>query len=315
LACFLPKLFRLFNPTVVRTDFPYSKLLIHGLISDINQLFLPMNVCIRNTFVSLWLLFGAVSLSAQGVTFYFPHINNASPGSNKLMPLRVVNFDSVVSVQLVVRWNPAVLKYVSIDQLNLPGLNGLDFNINNALDSGYVRMAWEAPSSLPPGTSVPDSSAIFRFRFNIIGPDTSSSPVWITELLNFPITNLEVVKVKPDKSNVAYEVDDCTLLNGFVAVGYTVSANEPQANTLPVTLAPNPFLVSAQFDYFLEETSDVQVVISDVNGKIVSQDQFFRLPPGQHGMVIEKDRLGAPGIYALSIRAGRKIATRTLVVF
>lgn len=114
--------------------------------------------------------------------------------------------------------------------------------------------------------------------------------------------------------SVAYGVDDCTITHGFVAVGFTVSANEPQANELPVTLAPNPFLVSSQLSYFLEETSDVQLVISDVNGKIVHKEQFFQLQPGQHGMVIEKDRLGAPGIYALSLRAGRKIATRTLVV-
>ncbi|MBN8677756.1 MAG: T9SS type A sorting domain-containing protein [Chitinophagales bacterium] len=273
-----------------------------------------MNVCIRNTFISLWLLLGASSLSAQGVSFYFPHINDATPGTNRLMPLRVVNFDSVVALQLVIRWNPAVLKYVNIDQFNLPGLAGADFNANNALDSGYVRLQWEGPTTLPPGIAVPDSSTIFRFRFNVIGQDTSSSPVWITELLNFPITNLEVVKVQPDTSNVAYGVDDCTITHGFVAVGFTVSANEPQANELPVTLAPNPFLVSSQLSYFLEETSDVQLVISDVNGKIVHKEQFFQLQSGQHGMVIEKESLGAPGIYALSLRAGRKIATRTLVV-
>lgn len=274
-----------------------------------------MNVCVRNTFVSLWLLFGAASLSAQGVSFYFPYINNAIPTTNKLMPLRVVNFDSVVSLQLVIRWDPKVLKYVNIDQLNLPELSGADFNINNAIDSGYVRLQWEGPSSLSPGTSLPDSSVIFRFRFNIIGPDTSSTPVKITQLLTFPATSLEVVKVRPDNSAVAYEIDDCIINNGFVAVGYTVSANEPQALELPLTLAPNPFSVSTQLSYNLEETSDVQLVISDVNGKIVHQEQFFRRQPGQHGMVIEKDRLGAPGIYALRLQAGRKIATRTLVVF
>lgn len=253
-------------------------------------------------------------MSAQGVSFYFPHLNNAAPGTNKLMPLRVVNFDSVVSLQLVIRWDPKVLKYVNIDQLNLPDLSGSDFNINNAIDSGYVRLQWEGNTTLTPGISVPDSSNILRLRFNVIGPDTSSTPVKITQLLTFPATSLEVVKVRPDNSAVAYELDDCSITNGFVAVGYTVSANEPQAQELPLSLAPNPFLVSTQLSYNLEETSDVQLVISDVNGKIVRQEQFFRLPPGQHGMVIEKDRLGAPGVYALRLQAGRKIATRTLVV-
>ena len=276
---------------------------------------LPMNVCIRNTFVSLWLLFGAMSLPAQGVSFYFPFINNAAPGSNKSMPLKVVNFDSVVALQLVIRWDPKVLKYLTIDSLKLNDLTLSNFNTARALDSGYVRLQWEGPTSLPPGTSVADNSTIFRMRFNVIGPVMSSSPVLITEILDFPPLNFEVVKVMPDTSNVAYGIEDCPRTHGFIAVAFTVKADEPAAAEVPVSLAPNPFLVYTQLQFDLTEMADVQVLISDALGRIVLNRNFFKLPPGQHGMVIENGMLGAPGLYSLTVRAGPKTATRSLVLF
>lgn len=273
-----------------------------------------MNVCVRNTFVSLWLFFGAASLSAQGASFYFPFINNATAGSNKLMPLRAVNLDSVVALQLVVRWDPTVLRYITVENFGLANLTLADFNTTHALDSGYVRLQWEGPTTLPPGTSLADSAIVFRMRFNLIGPDSSCSPVRITEILDFPPLNFEVVKVQPDTSNLAYTLADCPRTNGFICIGTTSSAQENTDFQMPLSCAPNPFSVSTRLEYFLDETTDVQVVISDVSGRIVFEKNFFNLPPGQHGMVIENGMLGAPGVYALTLQAGRKIATRTLVL-
>ena len=274
-----------------------------------------MNVCLRNTFVSLWLLFGAISLSAQGASFYFPYINNAAQGSNKLMPLKVVNLDSVVALQMVVRWDPKLLKFLTIDAFGLEGLNLGDFNTARAVDSGYVRLQWEGSNALPPGTSVADSSTIFRIRFNVIGPDSTCSPVQITEILDFPPLNFEVVKVQPDTSNIGYDLDDCPHTNGFICIGFTSATGEPGIDEVPLSLSPNPFSVSAQLQFELDEKVDTQVFITDMMGRIVFDKRFFELPPGQHGMVIENGMLGAPGLYSLTLRAGRKTTTRQLVLF
>lgn len=273
-----------------------------------------MNVCIRNTFVSLWLLFVAVSLPAQGASFFFPFLNNVAPGSFKIMPLKVVNLDSVVSMQMVIRWDPKVLKYLSTNNFAFSDLSIADFNTARALDSGYIRIQWEGDSA-PPGFSVPDSSIIFRMRFEVIGSDTSSSPVKITELLDFPPTYFEIVKVRADSTNEDYLLTECPITNGYIAVGFTVAAGEPTENEVPITLSPNPFLVSAQLQFELDEMADTQVFITDVLGRIVYEKTFFNLPSGQHGMVIENSMLGAPGLYFLTLRAGRKIATRSLVLF
>ena len=273
-----------------------------------------MNVCIRNTFVSLWLILGTLSLSAQGPSFYFPFINDAAPGSTKLMPLKAVNLDSVVSVQMVFRWDPTLLQFVNIDNFNLDDLSFGNFNLSFALSEGYIRMQWEGDSQTP-GVSVPDSSTILRLRFKVIGPDSVCAPVEITEILDFPPLNFEILKVRPDTSIVAYNIDESTLTEGNICIGFTLSAAEPGANEIPISLAPNPFLVSAQLNFELDEAADTQLIISDAMGRIVLQKDFFRLPPGQHGMVIENDLLGAAGLYFLTLRAGRKITTHKFVTF
>lgn len=273
-----------------------------------------MNVCVRNTFISLWLLFGALSLSAQGAGFYFPVINNAASGSNKVMPLKVLNLDSVVSMQMAFRWDPKVLKYLTIDNFNFSDLGLADFNTTRALDSGYVRLQWEAPSSASPGFSVPDSSTIFRFRFNLIGEDSTCSTVLTTELLSFPPTYFEIVKVRADGTNEDYVLSECTFSQGRICIGITSSAQEPADKEIPVSIFPNPFLVSGQFQFELDETADTQLFITDSKGQKIFEKQFFQLPAGQHGMVIENSMLGAPGVYALTLQAGRKIVTRSFVL-
>ncbi len=234
-------------------------------------------------------------------------------GSNKIMPLKVVNLDSVVSMQMAFRWNPKVLKFLTIDNFNFSDLGLVDFNTTRALDSGYVRMQWIGPSSAAPGVSAVDSSTIFRFRFNLIGNDTCSK-VLITELLSFPPTYFEIVKVRTNESNEDYLLSECPITEGRICIGIASAAQEPNANEIAFSLWPNPFLVEAQLEFYLDETTDTQVFISDVNGRIVFEKKFLSLTPGQHGMVIENSMLAAPGVYALTLQAGRKIATRTFVL-
>jgi len=273
-----------------------------------------MNVCLRNTFVCLWHFFGVLTLSAQGPSFYFPTVNNVAPGSTQLIELRAVNLDSVVSMQMVVRWDPKVLKYITIDQFNFGNLTWSNFNSSNAVDSGYIRLQWEG-SLNPPGTSLADSSRVFRLRFSVIGQDQSCSAIRVTELLSFPPTNFEIVKVRPDGTNEDYLIHECTLTDGLISVGVKVAAVEPLETEMPISLSPNPFSEISQLNFELSESADAQVIITDAAGRVVLERNFFQIPAGQHGMVIEKRMLGAAGVYSLTLRAGRKIATRKFVLF
>lgn len=271
-----------------------------------------MNIRLRLAFAMLW-LFSSVALSAQ-IGFSLPFVNDAAPGSNKSLAVRVTNFDSIVSMQFVVRWDPTVLKYLTIDNFGaVPQLDINDFNAQRALDSGYVRMVWEGPNSFP-GVSVEDDATIFRIRFNVIGPDTSSSQVKFTEITySFPNTEFEILKVvSPDSTLRAFNETECNLDHGFVAVGYTVSAEEASREALEMQVSPNPFSVNTEAVFTLEQSSDVKMLVSDAQGKLVHQTTLPQLPAGIHRYAIDSAIFPAKGAYFLTIYAGKQTCVRPI---
>lgn len=275
-----------------------------------------MSFRLRIAFAVLWLCC-SVAASAQ-IGFSIPFVNAAVPGTDKNLTVKVTNFDSIVSMQYVIRWNPTVLKYVTINNFGaLPNLDILDFNASNAIDSGYVRLVWEGPNSFP-GVSAPDGTTIFRLRFTVIGPDTSSSPVKFTELINtFPATEFEIVKVvSPDSTLQAFDEHQCDLINGFVAVGFTVATQEPtETDALALSVAPNPFSDNTTAEFFLEQSADVQVMVADATGRIVFQKDMPDLPSGKNGLDLDKAIFPAKGAYFLTVRAGSEMSVRPMICY
>lgn len=218
-------------------------------------------------------------------------------------------------MQYVIRWNPSVLKYLTIDNFGaVPQLDIADFNATHAIDSGFLRLVWEGPNSFP-GVSVPDGTTIYRIRFNVIGADTSSSSVRFTEIVDgFPQTEFEIVKVvNPDSTLQAYDEHACDLVNGFVAVGFTVATEEPDGAELDMAVAPNPFSESAHVEFSLTQQSDIQLVVTDVVGRIVYQKNISSLPQGKHGIDIDKANFPAKGAYFLTVHAGTQVCVRPIL--
>ncbi len=271
-----------------------------------------MNFRLRIAFAVLWLC-SVNALSAQ-IGLSLPFINGAAPGTNKSLSVRVSNFDSIVSMQYVIRWNPAVLEYTNIDLFNLPGLSIQNFNAQRALDSGFVRLLWEGPNSFP-GVSLLNDVSIFRLKFKVIGPDTSSTFIRFTEITNaFPATDFEIVKViRPDSTLAAFNELQCNLVHGFVAVGYTVATTSPDNDPLALSLSPNPFSENTRAEFYLEQTADIQVVIADAAGRILFQEDLPQLPAGKQGVNINKAVFPAKGAYFLTIRTGSQTSSRTLI--
>jgi hypothetical protein len=290
----------------------YALLLNSNFLLIRNQL-LFMNICVRRlALVGLWVFFSAF-LSAQ-VGFSLPFINDATPGTTKSLNVTTTNFDSVVGVQFVLRWDPTVLKYIGIDNLNLPDLDPSDFNASQAVDSGIVRLLWiwSNPQAFP-GVSLPDGTSLFRLRLNVIGQDSSSSSVVFTQSAT---TVFDVTKVAADSMLYSCFLDDVVLSPGFVAVGYTVAANEPfSANNWAIRAFPNPFSELTNIQFSLDESADIQAIVTDLAGKIVFENTLPNLPPGQHGMEIEKAFLRKKGAYFLTLRSGAKVCVQPLFLF
>jgi hypothetical protein len=162
--------------------------------------------------------------------------------------------------------------------------------------------------------TLPDGSSIFRLKYDVIGPDTSSTPVKFTEITySFPFTEFEIVKVvAPDGTLAAFSEQDCRLVNGFVAVGYTVSADEPNDGEFEMQVAPNPFSDKTTASFSLDRTSDVQVTVTDLAGRVIHQRSLSGLNSGTHQLTFGREIFPAKGAYFLTIQAGSQTTVRPL---
>jgi hypothetical protein len=264
-----------------------------------------MNVKLYTAFASLWLLC-TVSLSAQSVGIHLPILNNVTPGATVFQLIKVTDFDSVASMQFVIRWNPAVLKFQSVNGFNLPDLTQGDFNTMNTLDSGFVRVSWEGPSvqSAPAGTTVADSTVIFRIKFEVLGPLNSGSQVYVTQV---PPTDFEITKVTPNNGLYAITFSQANLTMGFVAVGYTYTSTVEQGyGKVGLKMSPNPFSEKASVSYTLNDASDVYLVITDASGRLIYERTIPRQSAGEHTAEFEKAQFRESGQYYLIIRTAHE---------
>ncbi len=246
----------------------------------------------------LWLL-TSFPLSAQ-VGFALPFINQANSGQVMNLPVTVSNFDSILSVQFVIRWDPEVLQFISVGTYSLPDLGDEDFGLTHTQDSGIFRLAWYAPDTF--GVTEPDGYTIFKLKFKVIGPTLSGTEVYFTELP--PITFFEVTQ----RGGNTYGFIDSTdiepiLEQGFVAVGYTVAAGEPAVRpALNIDIAPNPFSERTQVVFEVENAAPARVSITDATGRVLFEKSMDLLP-GRNGMEIERALLHDHGVYFLVLQS------------
>lgn len=125
------------------------------------------------------LFFVLPSRAAQPI-FNMGSLSDVTHGQIIDIDLHVDHFSQLLAVQMSVNWNPAVLKFKSIKNLNA-SVNGLapsSFNTVNFIDQGKFTLAW-----FEPGTNqitIPDGSLFYTIEFEVVGVACQSTDVAIT---------------------------------------------------------------------------------------------------------------------------------------
>lgn len=107
---------------------------------------------------------------AQSVTFSLPD-TIVAPNEMISVPIRVKDFNEVVSIQFSMNWNQAVIGYESFGQGDL---NNVAIG-NTQASNGIIRLSWFDPDGV--GKSLPDGSVLVYLNFRARGPEGSSTPI------------------------------------------------------------------------------------------------------------------------------------------
>lgn len=102
-------------------------------------------------------------------TIYIP------PGQTGCMPVTVNDFTGIQSLQFATHFNPAVLRFECVRNLNLPGWSSSDIVADNT--TGLIKSAWGTPSGT--GVSRPNGSALYEVCFKALGSAGASNVITI----------------------------------------------------------------------------------------------------------------------------------------
>ncbi len=159
-------------------------------------------------------------LAATGGGFVFVVDSiSGDVGTQVSVPVRAMNFDSIISFQGTVGFDTSKLDFVGVGNYSLPSMGPSNFGTTN-VQNGQLTFSWNETSLMP--ITIPDSSILFEVTFLIIGqPGTDA----FVKIQNVP-TIIEVVNWT------------------FTPIGFSTEAGNVHINALPGSGRP-PVLIFA----------------------------------------------------------------------
>lgn len=130
-----------------------------------------MNKIVTTLVVAM--IFIASSIYAQTSLTLSPTQIDGNTGETVSVQVIVNDFTDIVSMQFVVQWDPAVIQFESVDNLNLKDLTEGNFNPDAA--GGILSFSWFESSTL--GTSLDNGATIFSINYTVLGGANSGSTI------------------------------------------------------------------------------------------------------------------------------------------
>jgi gliding motility-associated-like protein len=133
-------------------------------------------------------------------------------GDTACVTVSAKNFTNIVAMQGNFLYNPALVQFVGIRGINLPGLNAVIDNNHSIPQPGHIVFSWNVNSG---NVTRADGVGLFQLCFKAIGPNGSIVPIRFTDTVNSPV----------DIYNSASVRMGVTIVNGSITIGaatYTV---------------------------------------------------------------------------------------------
>jgi hypothetical protein len=265
----------------------------------------------KNSFFSFLIaFFAAVGAWAQSVTLTLPDMT-VEPGETFNVDIKASDFDNIASMQFAVLWNPAIIEFKGLENLNpdMPEFYNdiVNFNTTKA-GQGLIRVLWYwFDPSTNAGVTLDDNSVIFSIKFKAVGsegsqtevqvaPDTTSVPTFDVEFGNFN----QQIGVNIENSLVT--IDGTSATKESITEDFILFQN-----------SPNPFTEITYISFRLNAAEEGNLTIFDQSGKVVYEESR-KYPAGLSRIPVRRDMLSAAGTYFYALKTERASATRQLVM-
>ncbi|MBY5957814.1 gliding motility-associated C-terminal domain-containing protein [Membranicola marinus] len=227
------------------------------------------------------------SLSAQAPLEISMPDTTTARGAQICIPLTVNQFNNVGTFSFVMRWNPGVIDFDTLNFKNpVLSTGGSNLAMNKDLSNeGVLVFSWFANNLAP--IQIPDDSTFLEVCFEAIGQIGDSTNLTVgsyketdisftdTSSLSDPNINFTIsdgsITVVPT-GNLDFNYSACESGSGFEMNVEVFSGTEPYSYTLTGAATGDASGLSTPFDITGLSAGDYTLVITDADGQSVSKD-------------------------------------------
>lgn len=218
-------------------------------------------------------------------------MKTVGPGEGVCIQFITEGFDNIVAASYAIEFNPAVLEYTGIQNVNWPDFApGTTYNDADA-DQGILKVVWSDPGTV--GIDIPDGTVLYELCFTAIGSGGQMSTIDFTEsgttTIEFADGNSNIVDFQGVPGKVTIEGE----LEGFALIFPDDSATIGSEICLPVTV--NDFI-------------DIIAVGGSINwdSTILKFVRFEGFHPDLPGL---DDNVQGPGLGVPGLKANQAVIT------
>jgi Cohesin domain len=245
------------------------------------------------TLLAFMLVCSTLSAQLPPVALALPSYEQTNTGDILDFPITVENFQGIIGMAFMIRWNPQVLEFQALDLSTNPmGLvDTLHFNINQT-NEGQFRCVWSGSPK-----TVANGAALYQLRMKVIGTNGSSTAVDFTQSTTFPTIFFEILR---NPGPQFFNLNNTALTQGEVTVGI-VSTQEADNNAIPMLVAPNPIEEAANLTFVADRTSPVLLTIVSPLGQVASQ-RWLTAAIGANQIRLSSEMFSGSGLYYISLQ-------------
>lgn len=232
------------------------------------------------------------------VTLILPNLTGQN-GTQITVPVKVKNFQNIISIQGTIQFDPAIVTFASVQQFGLSGMNSSSFG-TTGVSGGKLTFSWYDGTLA--GVSVADSTTIFSITFNIIGSNTQVSAL---SFVNTP-TLIEVV-------DNTYATLPTTLVNGSVTVqSLSTTTNNALFLKSQLEIFPNPSNGVFNIGYSDDSATNFTVNIMNMIGDVVFTKEYSKTNAASI-LPIDISNI-SNGVYQVEIKNENKVWRSPIII-
>ena len=226
---------------------------------------------------------------------------SAAPGQSIKVGVKVKNFTNLIALQYSLQWDPNVLKFDTIANLNIPGLDpGFIGSHPDTLAKGRIGFVWISFQS--GGNKLVDGTNIINFVFDVIGQKGDSSFI---SFKDYPTVIQALDSIQNEVSVVT--------ISGLIKLDITSSTSDTKSSNWKLyTPDPNPFSGNANIKWDQAHSAKVEWSVFDMTGKRVFT-KTTNESEGQHSWILDSSILPSSGTYLIQLKTATTQLTQKIV--